>query len=90
MLTIEYSNQYKKDYKLAKKRGHDMRKLEKVISILANEGKLDASYHDHNLIGNYIGYRECHIEPNWLLIYRIKSDKLILLLHRTGTHSDLY
>lgn len=90
MLTIEYSTQFKKDYKLAVKRGLDIRKLEKVITILAEEQRLDPSYHDHALIGNYVGYRECHIEPDWLLVYRIEKGKLTLLMHRTGTHSDLY
>lgn len=61
-----------------------------VIEILANGGKLDAKYRDHDLSGNYKGTRECHIEPDWLLIYEIKEDILVLMLSRTGTHSDLF
>ena len=61
-----------------------------VIEILANGGKLDAKYRDHNLSGNYKCTRECHIEPDWLLIYEIKEDILVLMLSRTGTHSDLF
>ena len=61
-----------------------------VIEILANGGKLDAKYRDHDLGGNYKGTRECPIEPDWLLIYEIKEDILVLMLSRTGTHSDLF
>ena len=61
-----------------------------VIEILANGGKLDAKYRDHDLSGNCKGTRECHIEPDWLLIYEIKEDILVLMLSRTGTHSDLF
>ncbi len=92
MLTIEFSNQFKKDYKLATKRGYDMAKLMDVISLLKNEEVLPAKYNDHPLKGikKSMGVRECHIEPDWLLVYRIKNDKLILQLIRTGTHSDLF
>lgn len=92
MLTIEFSNQFKRDYKLATKRGYDMAKLMDVISLLQNEATLPAEYRDHPLkgINKNIGVRECHIEPDWLLVYRIKNDKLILQLIRTGTHSDLF
>ena len=90
MLTIEYTSKFKKDYKLAVKRGRDLEKLKKVIAILEREGKLDFQYRDHALTGNYKGCRECHIEPDWLLIYRIENDRLVLLLNRTGSHSDLF
>ena len=83
------STRFKKDFKLAQKRGKDMEKLRYVISVLADGGKLDERYHDHTLKGKYDGYQECHIEPDWLLIYRYVDDELLLYLTRTGTHSDL-
>lgn len=84
------SNQFKKDLKSARKRGYDLAKIKKVISALANGETLDAKYHDHLLNGNYGGYRECHIQPDWLLVYQIREEQLILFLARTGTHSDLF
>ncbi|MCM1192627.1 MAG: type II toxin-antitoxin system YafQ family toxin [Acetatifactor muris] len=82
--------QAKKDLKLARKRGCKIERLRDVVNALANEQKLDEKYRDHGLTGNYIGFRECHIEPDWLLIYRINQDALELFLFRTGTHSDLF
>ncbi|MCM1427312.1 MAG: type II toxin-antitoxin system YafQ family toxin [Eubacterium sp.] len=90
MLKIVPSNQFKKDLKLARKRGCKIERLRDVVNILANEQKLDEKYRDHGLVGNYNGFRECHIEPDWLLIYRINQDALELFLFRTGTHSDLF
>ena len=90
MLKIVPSNQFKKDLKLARKRGCKIEYLRDVVNALANEQKLDEKYRDHGLAGNYNGFRECHIEPNWLLIYRINQDALELFLFRTGTHSDLF
>lgn len=87
---IEISTRFKKDYKLAKKRGYNMDLLKKVIDILANGQQLPEKYHDHPLSGDYKGSRECHIEPDWLLIYRIEKDFLVLGLTRTGSHSDLF
>ena len=84
------SNQFKKDLKLAQKRGYDLDKIKKVIALLANGEPLEAKYRDHLLIGDYGNYRECHIQPDWLLIYKIEDDQLILFLSRTGTHSDLF
>ncbi len=84
------SNQFKKDLKLAAKRGYDMNKIKNVIEKLANGETLDEKYRDHLLTGNYGGYRECHIEPDWLLVYQIDGGQLILFLARTGTHSDLF
>ncbi len=84
------SNQFRKDLKLAAKRGYNMDKIKNVITKLANGETLDAKYRDHLLIGNYGGYRECHIEPDWLLVYQIDGGQLILFLARTGTHSDLF
>ena len=90
MLKIVASNQFKKDLKLAKKRGLNIENLTKVVTILAEEKTLEDKYRDHNLTGNYRGFRECHIEPDWLLIYRIEADELELFLFRTGSHSDLF
>jgi len=92
MLKIEFGGQFKKDYKIAVKRGGDPKKLEAVITLLANEIPLPEKYRDHALTTsrNYKNVRECHIEPDWLLIYKIESDRLVLALIRTGTHSDLF
>ncbi len=87
---IEMSTRFKKDYKLAQKRGYNMNLLKEVIDILANGDQLPGKYLDHSLSGDYKGSRECHIEPDWLLIYRIEKDLLVLGLTRTGTHSDLF
>lgn len=92
MLKPEFSGQFKKDYKLAIKRGCDPKKLENVVELLCSEKVLPEKYRDHALSnsGNYQGMRECHIQPDWLLVYRIVRDRLILQLIRTGTHSDLF
>lgn len=90
MLTIKYQTTFKKDYKRIKKRGCDMRQLEKVIDLLAAGKELPARYKDHNLSGDYKNCRECHITPDWLLVYEIKEKELLLYLIRTGTHSDIF
>lgn len=90
MLTIKYQSAFKKDYKRIVKRGYDIRLLEEVISILANREPLPEKFRDHSLLGKYTGCRECHITPDWLLIYEIDGDELILYLTRTGAHSDLF
>lgn len=90
MLEIVPSNQFKKDLKLAKKRGYKMEHLRDVVNALAHGQTLNARYRDHGLTGNYSGFRECHVEPDWLLIYRISQNTLELFLFRTGTHSDLF
>lgn len=87
---IARTTQFKKDYKLAKKRGLDISLLKDVITKLANGETLPPAYHDHGLNGNWSGHRECHILPDWLLIYRVDNDVLVLTLTRTGTHSDLF
>ncbi|MGN0164415.1 MAG: type II toxin-antitoxin system YafQ family toxin [Candidatus Ornithomonoglobus sp.] len=87
---IEYSSRFKKDYKLIKKRGYDLSLLRQVVTMLANVEKLPERYYDHDLKGNYAGHRECHITPDWLLIYKIENDILVLGITRTGTHSDLF
>lgn len=90
MLTLKVTSQFKKDYKLAKKRGYNMDLLESVLQMLLQSETLPIKYRDHALIGNYIGFRECHIQPDWLLIYTINNNELILTAARTGTHSDLF
>jgi len=90
MLTIRYSTKFKKDYKLAKKRGYNIKLLEEVLDILCAEQPLPQQYRDHSLTGNYEGHRECHIAPDWLLIYKIENGEMLLSLTRIGTHSDLF
>ncbi|MDD0851144.1 type II toxin-antitoxin system YafQ family toxin [Enterococcus faecalis] len=90
MLEIFYTNQFKKDFKKAKKQGKNLEKLKEVLVLLQEQQTLPPKYKDHALIGNYIGTRECHIEPDWLLIYKIDGDKLILTLARIGSHSELF
>ena len=90
MLKIILSNQFKKDLRLAAKRGYKLDLLEEVVDKIANNIKLENKYKDHSLSGQYVGFKECHIQPDWLLIYRIENDNLILFLSRTGSHSDLF
>ena len=90
MLTIKYQTAFKRDYKRIKKRGYDLRLLEDVIALLAEEQELPPAYRDHALTGDYSGCRECHIAPDWLLVYEVLQDELLLYLTRTGTHSDLF
>ena len=90
MLDIEFSKQFKKDVALARKSGLDISLLNDVIMTLRQEKPLDKKFWDHPLKGNYKGYRECHIMSDWLLVYKIKDDRLTLLAHRTGTHSNLF
>ena len=90
MLEIITTSAFDKDYKLLKKRGYNLKLLPEVVEKLANEEVEPAKYRNHQLIGNYVGYMECHIRPDWLLIYKIEKNKLILTLSRTGTHSDLF
>ncbi|MFI3142015.1 MAG: type II toxin-antitoxin system YafQ family toxin [Clostridia bacterium] len=87
---IKMSTKFKKDYKLILKRGYDIKLLHDVIDLLVNDEELPEKYKDHALIGDYKGCRECHITPDWLLIYRLENDVLILGLTRTGSHSDLF
>ena len=87
---VKFTNQFKKDLKLAKKQNKDLDKLFKVVSILADGGTLDAKYRDHDLSGNYRGTRECHIESDRLLVYEIRGDVLVLMLYRLGSHSELF
>ena len=90
MLTIVRSNRFLKDLRLAKKRNLDLSALEEVVNKLANQEILDEKYHDHALSGDYADFRECHIKPDWLLVYSIDDEELELFLFRTGSHSDLF
>ena len=85
---IKNTTQFKKDYKLARRRGLNMDLLKDVVTRLANGEPLDPRHKDHPLSGEWSGHRECHIQPDWLLIYRYENDILVLALTRTGTHSD--
>lgn len=87
---VIFTNQFKKDLKLAKKQGKKLARLLTVIEALANGETLDAKYRDHALTGDYIGTRECHIEPDWLLVYEIRNSVLVLILYRLGSHSELF
>ena len=89
-LIVKPTTSFKKDYKPAIKRGQNLALLEAAIEILAMGKPLPQSYKDHELTGRWMGHRECHIQPDWLLIYRIETNMLILTLSRTGTHSDLF
>ena len=88
MHEIVRGSQFKRDVKLAEKRHKDMSKLREVLLLLANEKELPARYRDHPLTGNWKHYRDLHIEPDWLLLYKIDGNELYLV--RTGTHSDLF
>lgn len=89
MLIVNFTTKFKKDYKLAVKRGYDMELFEYVVNELANQRQLLEKFRDHELVGKYSGLRECHIQPDWLLIYMISQDVLTLTLSRLGSHSDL-
>lgn len=90
MYKIKFTNAFKKSYKLMKKRGLDVSLLDNVVDILRQGKKLDEKYRDHSLGGNYQDFRECHIKPDWLLIYLLENDILTLTLVDTGSHSDLF
>ena len=90
MLEIVMSNQFRRDLKLAAKRGYDLDIMDSVVTKLANRETLPENFRDHNLTGKYEGFRECHIQPDWLLVYRVEENELLLFLARTGTHSDLF
>ncbi|WP_019864226.1 type II toxin-antitoxin system YafQ family toxin [Methylovulum miyakonense] len=89
MREVVLTSAFKKDYKRLSRSGqHDIRQLQEVTAILANDDILEEKYRDHALIGNWQDCRECHIKPDWLLIYQLKDDELILI--RTGSHSELF
>ena len=84
------TGKFKKGLKLAKKRGLDLKLLEDIVDKLQNGIPLEEKYHDHELKGKFKGFRECHIQPDWLLLYLIEADVLVLTLVDTGTHSDMF
>ncbi len=90
MYHLNYTKQFKKSLKLCKRRGYDLNLLEKVLSILEREGELPLEYKPHKLQGKYIRCWECHIQPDWLLIWMQNDKELLILLLDTGTHSDLF
>ena len=90
MLEIVSSNRFKRDLKVAIKRGYRISLLEDVVNRLAMREPLEERYRDHLLIGDYDGFREFHITPDWLLVYQVRENELVLFLSRTGTHSDLF
>ncbi len=90
MYQVKFTTAYKKAYKLMKKRGLDISLLDEVVDLLRQGKQLEERYHDHGLTGDLAGFRECHIKPDWLLIYLIENDILTLTLIDTGSHSDLF
>ena len=90
MLDLVTTTQFRKDLRKLRKRGADMQQLDDVLRMLCSEKQLPERYRDHALVGDYIGFRECHIMPDWLLVYAIDKGKLILTASRTGSHSDLF
>ena len=90
MLELKQTSLFKRDLRRMVKRGAKMELLDEVIVILREKKPLPAKYEDHPLTGNWSGYRDCHIQPDWLLIYRIDNDALILTATRTGTHSEIF
>ena len=90
MLKVRYSSKFKKDFKIIIKRGYNISPFEEVLNLLREEKPLPERYNDHSLKGDFTGHRECHITPDWLLIYKKENDMITLSLTRTGTHSDLF
>lgn len=88
--TVKVTNKFKKDYKLALKRNLPVKLLEDIVQKLANAEPLPPENRDHPLSGNWANFRECHILPDWLLVYQIYNDVLVLSLARTGSHSDIF
>ncbi|GHV07142.1 hypothetical protein AGMMS50229_13350 [Campylobacterota bacterium] len=90
MLKLVFTRKMQKDTKRMRKRGKDMQKLDTVLRLLVSQTPLAEHYRDHRLAGKLSDFRECHIEPDWLLLYQIFDDELILVASATGTHSDLF
>ena len=90
MYELHTSSKFNKDYERMRKRGYDLTKLRQVVNDLVEGRPLQEKHRDHALTGRYVGMRECHIEPDWLLVYEIDGEKITLVLIRTGTHSDLF
>lgn len=89
-LKVVLLNSFKRDLKRIKKRGYDIKLLDSVVRMIAQQEKLTERYCDHALAGNYLGFRESHISVDWFLEYRIDNDDMTLILSRTGTHSDVF
>lgn len=89
MLAVKFTSAYKRSYKLMRKQGKDLSLLDEVVDLLRKGKVLEEKYHDHALKGNFTGFRECHIQPDWLLIYLIEDNTLTLTLVDTGSHADL-
>ncbi len=87
---LVYTKKFEKDIKSLKKQNKDLTELFDVIDVIAKGETLDKKYKDHKLVGNFNDYRECHIENDFLLVYKIEKDKLILILYRAGTHSEIF
>lgn len=87
---IIWTKQFKKDYKLSMKRNLEIKLLDDIIRKLSSGEQLPEKNKDHALTGTWVGYRECHIQPDWLLIYRLENDLIVLTLARTGSHGDLF
>ena len=90
MYELQLTSQFRKDCKRMKRRGLNMRKLTDVIDLLQAGKELPPTYHDHSLSGDYAGFRECHINPDWLLVYYVQADRLVLVCVRTGSHGDIF
>lgn len=90
MLKVRYSSRFKKDFKLVIRRGYNISLFAEVLTLLREEKTLPEKYNDHALKGEYTGHRECHITPDWLLIYKKENDMITLSLTRTGSHNDLF
>ncbi len=90
MLEVKLTSKFKKDYKLLKKRKKDLELLKEVVKKIAMQEPLDEKYRDHELVGKYKSFRKCHVQPDWLLVYLLKEEKLTLILARTGSYSDLF
>ena len=90
MYSVRPTTRFRRDLKRLQKRGYNLDLLDEVIQMLAEGKPLPARMRDHPLVGNYAGYRECHIAPDWLLIYKIEDDVLVLTLSRTGAHAELF
>lgn len=90
MLELEYTTKFKKDYKRVKKQGRDLGVLVRTLEALQRCELLPPEMRDHELVGNYKGHRECHLSPDWLLIYRVDGVRLTLTATRTGSHSELF
>ncbi|MBK1619349.1 type II toxin-antitoxin system mRNA interferase toxin, RelE/StbE family [Lamprobacter modestohalophilus] len=89
MRSPRYTKRFQKDVERSKRRGQETSKLKHVIELIVSEAPLPPRLRDHALVGNYVGRRECHIEPDWLLIYKLDDDKVVIF-ERTGSHSDLF